>query len=96
MTVNPHTIDLSSFVAEHLERAEPDLLPSMLSTFVRALMSAEGRRGLRRPTVPETGTPGPARSRSRSRSCGRAPTFRTGCSSAANAERALTSVVATC
>jgi putative transposase len=41
MTANPHHIDLSTFMAEHLERAEPDLLRSMLSTFVQALMSAE-------------------------------------------------------
>src|SRR5680860_1824069 len=41
MTVDPNSIDLSAFMAEHLERAEPDLLRSMLSTFVRALMSAE-------------------------------------------------------
>jgi putative transposase len=41
MTVNPHSIDLSAFVAEHLKRAEPDLLRSMLSSFIQALMSAE-------------------------------------------------------
>jgi len=41
MTVNPHSIDLSTFVAEHLQRAEPDLLRSMLSSFVQGLMSAE-------------------------------------------------------
>ena len=41
MTVDPNSIDLSAFMAEHLERAEPDLLRSMLSTFVQALMSAE-------------------------------------------------------
>ena len=41
MTANPHSIDLSAFVAEHLERAEPDLLRSMLHAFVQALMSAE-------------------------------------------------------
>jgi putative transposase len=41
MTVNPHSIDLSTFMAEHLERAEPDLLRSLLSSFVQALMSAE-------------------------------------------------------
>ena len=41
MTANPHSIDLSSFVAEHLEQAEPDLLRSMLRSFVQALMSAE-------------------------------------------------------
>ncbi len=34
MTVDPNSIDLSSFMAEHLERAEPDLLRSMLSTLV--------------------------------------------------------------
>jgi putative transposase len=31
MTTNADGIDLSAFVAEHLERAEPDLLRSMLS-----------------------------------------------------------------
>src|SRR3954462_10582019 len=41
MTVDPNSIDLPAFMAEHLERAEPDLLRSMLSTFVQALMSAE-------------------------------------------------------
>jgi transposase-like protein len=41
MTVDPNSIDLSAFMAEHLQRAEPDLLRSMLSTFVQALMSAE-------------------------------------------------------
>ena len=41
MTVDPNSIDLPAFIAEHLQRAEPDLLRSMLSTFVQALMSAE-------------------------------------------------------
>ena len=41
MTANPHSIDLSAFVAEHLECAEPDLLRSMLSSFIQALLSAE-------------------------------------------------------
>ena len=41
MTADPKSIDLPSFVAEHLERAEPDLLRSMLKTFVEALMSTE-------------------------------------------------------
>src|SRR5215217_2718797 len=41
MTANPHSIDLSALVAEHLQRAEPDLLRSMLSSFIQALMSAE-------------------------------------------------------
>jgi putative transposase len=41
MTADPKSIDLTSFMAEHLERAEPDLLRSMLKTFVEALMSTE-------------------------------------------------------
>ena len=41
MTADPNIIDLSSFMTGHLERAEPDLLRSMLKTFVQALMSAE-------------------------------------------------------
>jgi hypothetical protein len=41
MTANSHSIDLSALVAEHLERAEPDLLRSMLRSFIQALMSAE-------------------------------------------------------
>ena len=40
MTVNP-SIDPARFLAEHLERAEPDLLRSMLMTFVEALTAAE-------------------------------------------------------
>lgn len=41
MTVDPNSIDLPAFMAEHLQRAEPDLLRTMVSTFVQALMSAE-------------------------------------------------------
>jgi putative transposase len=41
MTADPKSIDLSEFMTEHLERAEPDLLRSMLKTFVEALMSTE-------------------------------------------------------
>jgi putative transposase len=41
MTADPKSIDLSTLIAEHLERAEPDLLRSLLKTFVGALMSAE-------------------------------------------------------
>ncbi|HKN46007.1 MAG TPA: transposase, partial [Propionibacteriaceae bacterium] len=41
MTANPHSIDLSAFVAEHLEHAEPDVLRWLLSSFIQALMSAE-------------------------------------------------------
>jgi hypothetical protein len=36
MTAVPKPIDLSTFVSEHMERAEPDLLRSMLQTFVQA------------------------------------------------------------
>jgi putative transposase len=49
MTVDPNSIDLPAFMAEHLQRAEPDLLRSMLSTFVQALMFGRGRRDLRCP-----------------------------------------------
>lgn len=41
MTGDPNSIDLPAFMAEHRQRAKPDLLRSMLSTFVQALMSAE-------------------------------------------------------
>lgn len=41
MAVDPNSIDLASFMTEHLQRAEPDLLRSMLSTFVEAVMIAE-------------------------------------------------------
>ena len=41
MTADPKSIDLSEFVSEHLQRAEPDLLRSLLRTFVEALMGAE-------------------------------------------------------
>ena len=40
MTAN-HSIDPARFLSEHLEHAEPDLLRSMLKTFIDALMGAE-------------------------------------------------------
>ncbi len=40
MTAN-HSIDPALFLSEHLERAEPELLRSMLKTFIEALMGAE-------------------------------------------------------
>jgi hypothetical protein len=40
MTAN-HSINRALFLSEHLERAEPDLLRSMLKTFIEALMGAE-------------------------------------------------------
>ena len=57
MAAQPDSIDLAAFMSEHLERAEPDLLRSMLSTFVQALMGARGRRDLRCPLRrPQRGT----------------------------------------
>lgn len=44
MTATP-SIDPARCLTEHLERAEPDLLRSMLSTFVQALMGAEAAAG---------------------------------------------------
>jgi transposase-like protein len=41
MTANPNPIDLPALLEAHLQRAEPDLLRSMLTTFVQALMSAD-------------------------------------------------------
>jgi transposase-like protein len=41
MTANDHSIDPVAFLTEQVERAEPDLLRSMLTTFIDALMSAE-------------------------------------------------------
>jgi putative transposase len=41
MTADSKSIDLSEFMVEHLQRADPDLLRSMLKTFVEALMGAE-------------------------------------------------------
>ena len=40
MTAN-HSIDPAQFLSEHLERAEPDLLRAMLKTFIDVLMGAE-------------------------------------------------------
>ena len=97
MTVDPNSIDLPAFLAEHLQRAEPDLLRNMLSTFVQALMSAEadaicgapyGERSPERTNSSNgyrtaTSTPAPGPWRSRSPSCAKAPTSPTGSSSAA-------------
>ena len=97
MTADPNPNDLP-VVLEQLQQADPDLLRSMLTAFVQALMSADAdvacgaEFGTRSPDRVNrrngygtaTGTPGPARSSSRSRSCGRVPTSPTGCWSAAN------------
>ncbi|NVN00844.1 IS256 family transposase, partial [Arthrobacter sp. SDTb3-6] len=37
----PHVIDPARFLSEQLEQASPDLMRSMLTTFINALMSAE-------------------------------------------------------
>jgi putative transposase len=41
MTADPNSIDLTGLLETHLQQAEPDLLRSMLTNFVQALMSAE-------------------------------------------------------
>ncbi len=54
MTAHLSPIDLSTFVAEHLHRAEPDVLHSTPSMLVQALMSAEAavhRRDRRAPST---------------------------------------------
>jgi putative transposase len=58
MTAN-HSIDPAQFLSEHLERAEPDLLRSMLRTFIDTLMATArpAARELsiaRRPRTPTT------------------------------------------
>ncbi len=115
-----HDIDLHQFLTDRQTDASPDLLRSLLSTFIDALMGAESdslcgagfgersenrtnsRNGYRhRDFAPpstscrEVPPPAPGLSTWRSRSCGPARTFRTGCCSRKRAERALTSVVAT-
>jgi putative transposase len=111
MTVDPNAIDLSAFMAEHLERAEPDLLRSMLNTFVQALMGAEADAICGAPY----GTRSQERTNSRNGYRAREWDTRTGTVEVAipklregsyfpdwllerrrRAERALTTVVATC
>ena len=111
MTVDPNSIDLPAFMAEQLQRAEPDLLRSMLSTFVQALMSAEADAICGAPY----GERSPERTNSRNGCRTRDFDTRTGTMEVAipklregsyfpdwllerrrRAERALTTVVATC
>ena len=96
----PSSIDPAHFLHEQLAQASPDLLRQMLTTFINTLMSAEAdavcgaelrraqrgadQRAQRLPAAASS-TPAPAPWTSRSRSCGRAPTSRTGCWSAAAA-----------
>jgi len=111
MTANSHSIDLSTVVSEHLERAEPDLLRSLLQTFIEALMSAEADAACGAPY----GTRSAERTNSRNGYRPRTFDTRTGTMEVAipklrtgsyfpdwllecrkRAERALTTVVATC
>ncbi len=111
MTADPKSIDLSTFVSEHLERAEPDLLRSMLQAFVEALMGAEADAICGAPY----GARSPERTNSRNGYRAREWDTRTGSVELAlpklrtgsyfpdwllekrrRAERALTTVVATC
>jgi len=48
-----HSIDPAQFLSEHLERAEPDLLRSMLRTFIETLMGAEVDALCGAPTAPD-------------------------------------------
>jgi hypothetical protein len=92
MTAN-HSIDPAQFLSEHLERAEPDVLRSMLQRFIETLMGAEADALAARPTAPVVmsrstpamatgpgnGTPAPGPSRLPSPSCAPGPTSPTGC-----------------
>ena len=98
MTVAP-SIGPARFLEEHIAQASLDLLRSTLSSFISTLLSADADAvcGAAYGTVSDdrvnratvigtvTSTPAPARSTSRSRSCGRAATSRSGCWSAAAA-----------
>ncbi len=93
MTADDHSIDLAQVMSEHLERAEPDLLRSLLKLFVETLMGADADAvcgapyGTRSPerTNSRNGyrardwTPAPARSSWRCPSCAPAPTSPSGC-----------------
>ena len=107
----PKSVDPAGFLREQLESASPDLLREMVKTFADALMSAEAdavcgaavrRSAARSGSTPATvtgrgsGTPGPARSSWRSRSCGTGSYFPDWLlQHRRRAEQALVSVVAT-
>ncbi|MEC5193246.1 hypothetical protein RCH17_003544 [Arthrobacter sp. MP_M7] len=57
----PHVIDPASFLSEQLEQASSDLMRSMLTTFINALMSAKADAVC----VAEYGVPSEARTNSR-------------------------------
>ena len=48
----PSSIDPARFLHEQLESASPDLLRSMLTTFINTLMSAEANAVCGTPRVP--------------------------------------------
>src|SRR5271169_1551680 len=94
-----HDIDWPAVLADRLTTTDPDVLRELLSTFLHTLMGAEadalcgagyGERSTER-TISATGTgtatskPGRGHWISRSRSCGRVPTSRSGCWNAASA-----------
>ncbi len=97
-----HDIDLHQFLTDRLTDASPDLLRSLLSTFIDALMGAEAdslcgagfgersedRTNSRNAIAIGFSIPAPGLSTWRSRSCGPARTFRTGCCSAASVPNA--------
>ena len=98
MTVRS-SIDHARLLEEQLAQASTDLLRELLQTFINTLLSRRGRRGLRRGVrhddpgpgepaqrvpAPRLRHPRPAASTWRSRSCARAPTSPSGCSSGAS------------
>src|SRR3954464_4440763 len=107
----PHIVDPARLLGEALAEASPDLMRGLLQTIINALLSADAdavvgaewgrpspgrtaqRNGYRhRDLDTRVGTIG-----SRSPSCARARTFRTGCSSVVSGgESALITVVADC
>jgi hypothetical protein len=98
----PSSIDPLRFLDEQLASASPDLLRSMLTTFINTLVSAEAdavcgagygqsspdRVNVRNVTGRGSSTPALARSRSRSRSCAPGRTSLIGCWSAAGGPNA--------
>lgn len=111
MTVNPNDIDPARFLEDHLAQASPDLLREMLTTFIKALMSAEADAvcgaGYREVTPERTNRRNGYRPRRFDTRAGSLqidiPKLREGSyfpdwllERRRRAERALTSVVATC
>ena len=95
-----HDIDLPAVLAERLTTCHPDVLRELLATFIHTLMGAEadalcgagyGERSTERTNSPQRLPAPPIRHPdrhhwiSRSPSCGKAPTSRTGCWNAASA-----------